>query len=393
MNNITTKILLRSDHTNSDGTRTVYLRLTINRKVKLFSLRIRVLPSCWNSRTSMITRKDAEFVRKNKILRKYSNKATLIVDEYFLTDKHLTFTSFEQQFFNKSYGIDSFTDFVRNELEKIEGELAKATFKSYKSQFRKLNKFQTKISFQDIDIAFLRSFENEMLIANNKNTTNKTLGFIKAFLNRAINQEVYSGKSPFDKYPISRVSGVRDYLTIYEVEKLENLLLKSKLKPNKATVLEYFLFCCYTGLRYTDIKLLKFKNIHNEFHEKNGVKTPIKILNVEMHKTKKVVRIPIVSKAEKFISYPKIFSNEMPVFKVMSSQPTNRYLKEIAKEAGIKKNVSFHVARHTLATNCLEYGIPIEVVSQILGHADLRTTQIYAKVSDSLKISEMQKMM
>ena len=111
-----------------------------------------------------------------------------------------------------------------------------------------------------------------------------------------------------------------------------------------------------------------------------------------MHKTKKLVRIPIIRQADNLISYPKHFTNEMPFFNVMSSQPTNRYLKEIAKEAGIIKNVSFHVARHTFATNGLEFGIPLEVISQILGHSDLRTTQIYAKVSDKLKIEQMQKM-
>jgi site-specific recombinase XerD len=76
---------------------------------------------------------------------------------------------------------------------------------------------------------------------------------------------------------------------------------------------------------------------------------------------------------------------------VLSNQKTNEYLKEITKIAGIDKKITFHSARHTLATNGLDMGIPIKVISKILGHTELKTTQIYAKVNNGLKYREMQK--
>ena len=244
--------------------------------------------------------------------------------------------------------------------------------------------FKRELNFTDIDFSFIRSYEVEMLPINNRNIVNEFLTCIKTFLNKAINQ--YKAKNPFDKYSISRVQGKRDYLTTNEVEKLENLLKSNQLKANKKRVLEYFLFCCYTGLRYTDIKL---KNIHSEYHNN----TESKILKIDMHKTKKPVSIPIIQAAEKLFIFPEPLIKNMLVFNVMSSQPTNRYLKEIATMANIDKNVSIHVARHTFATNSIEYGIPIEVKSQILGHSDLKTTQIYAKVSNKVKFEQLQKIM
>lgn len=74
---------------------------------------------------------------------------------------------------------------------------------------------------------------------------------------------------------------------------------------------------------------------------------------------------------------------------MLSSQPTNRYLKDIAKAANIDKLLTFHVARHTLATNCIELKMPIEIVSKLLGHTDIKTTEIYAKVSNKAKTDYM----
>jgi integrase/recombinase XerC len=89
---------------------------------------------------------------------------------------------------------------------------------------------------------------------------------------------------------------------------------------------------------------------------------------------------------------PKKIIDSQKVFRVLSNQKTNEHLKEIIKIAEIEKNITFHSARHTLATIGLEKGIPIEVISKILGHTEIKMTQIYAKVNDSLKYQEMQKL-
>jgi integrase len=89
---------------------------------------------------------------------------------------------------------------------------------------------------------------------------------------------------------------------------------------------------------------------------------------------------------------PKKYSDEQNIFRVLSNQKTNSYLKEIIKIAGIDKVITFHSGRHTLATLGLDMGIPLKVVSKILGHTQIKMTELYAKVNDGLKHQEMMKL-
>jgi integrase/recombinase XerC len=114
------------------------------------------------------------------------------------------------------------------------------------------------------------------------------------------------------------------------------------------------------------------------------------VYRYENAKTAVDVSIPINHKALGLI--PEKITEQEKVFRGLSNQKTNEHLKDIIKIAGIEKSITFHSARHTLATNGLELGIPLEVVSKIFGHTEIKTTQIYAKVNDNLKYREMQKM-
>ena len=116
--NIYTKIILRSDWQNNDGTKTVCLRLTINRKVKVISLKIKVFPNAWNSTNEVVLKRDASYLVKNKIIQKYKGKATKIKTDYIINDKHLSFAEFEKQFYNNTYGTNSFYEFIESELNK-----------------------------------------------------------------------------------------------------------------------------------------------------------------------------------------------------------------------------------------------------------------------------------
>ena len=129
-----------------------------------------------------------------------------------------------------------------------------------------------------------------------------------------------------------------------------------------------FLFSCFTGLRLSDIKALKWTDI------RNGV------IFLRQQKTKEFVQVPIGKNAAKFI-------RENDSDKVFHDFPTceewhNRKIREWAKAAGITKHVSFHVARHTFATLALGNGADLFTVSKLLGHTKITTTQIYAKVLD-----------
>jgi len=100
------------------------------------------------------------------------------------------------------------------------------------------------------------------------------------------------------------------------------------------------------------------------------------------------VKIPLNNRAKKLIDEGFEYQK---VFRVATNQVANRYIKELITLAGINKKISFHCARHTFATHSIELGIPIEVICKLLGHKKIATTQIYAKIMDTVKIREMEK--
>jgi len=381
----TVKLFLRTDQKNKNGSHSVYIRLIINRRKKDISLQIHVKPKDWSFEMNSVKKSDPKHLRKNKLITKYLNKAENIVDEHFLNDKQLTFTDFYNILKNKEYSDSSFIEFVVDELAKQ--DFAHETLRTYKSQITKLQQFRKNILFSEINLSFVKSYKAFMLkkLGNKQNTANKSLAMLKTFVNWGIEKSLIKD-NPFEQIKIVKGKGNREHLSISEVELLEKLYYHGDLNYRQQNVLRYFLFVCYTGLRYTDVKHLKYKGIKKRLLKGNE----IEFIEIQMHKTKTTVSIPLINKAIDLM--PKKYSSNYPVFKVLSNQKTNQYLKEIMKIAGIDKNITFHSARHTLATNGLEMGMPIEVVSKILGHTELKTTQIYAKVNDGLKYREMMKL-
>ena len=217
----------------------------------------------------------------------------------------------------------------------------------------------------------------KLIESSTKNTVIKSVKVIKTFLNRAVDQGLIT-ENPIKKYKLGTIEGNREFLTQVELESLEKLYNKNELKPSELNVLRYFIFCCYTGLRYQDIKDLRYSNIVNN-----------KYISVEMKKTKEYVNIPLIEKAKALIPEGKF--DKQKVFRVLSDQPTNRYLKTIMISAGIKKKISFHCARHTFATISKSQGIDYDVISKILGHSDIKTTKIYTKYEYDFLEKEMGK--
>lgn len=151
-----------------------------------------------------------------------------------------------------------------------------------------------------------------------------------------------------------------DFLTLEELKMLVETEAPDHIKKP-------FLFCCFTGLRFSDVKSLKWENIEND------------TIILRMKKTKEIVRIPLSKNAKRLM--PKS-QEKGTVFKTISLQGTSNGLKEWAAKAGIKKNLHFHVSRHTFGTLTLDNGADIYTVSKLLGHKSIATTQIYAKVLD-----------
>jgi site-specific recombinase XerD len=199
-------------------------------------------------------------------------------------------------------------------------------------------------------------------------------------INMAVRME-WIEKDPFSLFKAKFIKKEREFLSADELKTIEQRRFGiERLQQVK----DIFVFSCYTGLAYIDVMRLTPNNIRKGIDGMNWIYT-------QREKTSTPVRVPILKKAQEIIdcyrNHPrsKVKGTLFPNF---SNQKLNSYLKEIADLCGIKKNLTFHIARHTFATTVtLSNGVPIESVSKMLGHTDLRTTQIYAKVVEK-KISD-----
>ncbi len=253
--------------------------------------------------------------------------------------------------------------------------MANSTYLGYLSEVSKLRKFKGAITFTEFNRQMILHYEQYMLgtLRNKQNTVNRTFRRIKSFLRQARIMGLLS-HDPFIGYRMSHAPTSREALNWEEMEKIEKLQ-HSQLKDNQMNVLRGFLFACYTGLRFIDVRRLEMSHIVNG------------VIVMQMSKTGAVVRIPISKKAAALIS-----EGDCHLFRLYKNYETNLLVKSLMVAAGISRKVTFHISRHTFATLSLNMGISMEVVSGLLGRANLKTTQIYAKILDNTRVEMMKKL-
>ncbi len=367
---------------NKDSLYPIYLRAFLKGKKIEMSTSVAIPLRDWSLRNQRVKILNKKHDRYNLILDAFDKKAIKLLVNNFVNDEFpLSLIQFKDRLLSINHltSEESFADYILSYLEDHKGKYKIETWWGYKSQVTKLIKFKGKIYFSDINERFVNDYQLYMLntLKNNENTVSKSLRVLRTFVNIAMRYG-YIKVNPFQYTTIKKVDGKRDFLSIEELNSLTNDYLNGEYnKPIEKEVLAYFLFACYTGLRYSDLKTLKTDAV-------NGSS-----LQLKMHKTGSVINIPL-SKNAKLLLPDNTFSNNS-IFRVYCNKVTNKVLKNIGLNIGLNKKLTCHVARHTFATGSISLGIPIEVVSKLLGHTNLRTTQIYAKVVDTVKEKEMQK--
>ena len=218
---------------------------------------------------------------------------------------------------------------------------------------------------------FLRHLSEDKHLSNN--TIAKHLRHLKIFANMAVRDDLWPRKeNPFERIHMKIENSPRPHLKQSELIKLESLASKERLPW-----LDAFLFCVYSGLRYSDFISLSYSNLHYE-------NTGACWLSLRMKKTAHYLRLPLHALFEaKALRILKKYENDLAVFFAIPDNATlNRYLKKIAKNVGIQTNISFHTARHSFATLLLQQGIEVTVIQKLLGHSNLQTTMHYAAVTE-----------
>jgi site-specific recombinase XerD len=238
------------------------------------------------------------------------------------------------------------------------------------------------INIKLVDHDFITNYEF-YLRSERKCANNSAIKYIKNF-GKIIRICLASGwleKDPFANYKAKVKRIDRAFLSQEEIQRIADKILNN---DRLSQVKDIFLFSCFTGLAYADVSKLKRNEI-------------VKGLDGEMwiyttrRKTDTLSRIPLLPSAmniiKKYSNQP-VCINSNKVLPVPSNQKVNEYLKEIAVICNIDKSLTFHIARHTFATTVtLSNGVPIESVSKMLGHTDIKTTQHYAKILD-VKVSQ-----
>ena len=227
-------------------------------------------------------------------------------------------------------------------------------------------------TFRD-DIA--RGTKSEKTLA--KSTAKLYFDTLSTAMNEAVNRDMIpvnplTKVSKSIKKLLKSDSEDRDYLSIEELKRMEDT------DANNPYSKQAFLFACYTGLRISDVVSLKWENI-KEMNDDSGKL----YIDKEMIKTHQDIKIPLSASAMRYLpSRDKTKKTELVFSHLPKQSSINSMLKTWAKAAHVDKLVTFHVARHTFATLLLTKGADLYVVSTLLGHQDIRTTQIYAKIVD-----------
>jgi len=377
-----------------DGTVPVYLRVTIDgERIEISSKRY-VNPDKWNANGQKLNGASEEVRSLNNYLKTLEHEVYEI--HRHLIEKKLPLTAVnlknvllkKEEVATCKMLVPIFKEHNRQVAALIGTEYAKGTADRYETSLKHTQAFlKWKYKVDDINIEginheFIMSYDF-YLRSERKCANNSTVKYMKNF-KKIILMCIDNGwldKDPFIKYKPKVKIVARDYLT---KEELETMALKTYSSLRIEQVKDIFIFCCYTGLAYIDVKQLKRSEIIKGIDGQQWIFTT-------RQKTDTASRIPLLTQAlqiiQKYEHHPECADLDK-VLPVLSNQKMNSYLKEIADVCGINKELTFHIARHTFATSVtLANGVSIESVSKMLGHKNMRTTQHYAKILDS-KVSE-----
>ncbi len=364
----------------------IYARITVNGKRAEISLGTTYAIDFWDSKMSRAIGRSATARVLNEELDTIHTDITNSYKELLKEGKHITAQLIKARYLKLDNNQMTLLKLDTYHASKMEGVLAKGTLKNYKATTKYITAFLNKklktpdISLQYIRYNFILEFEQFLRNKNNNisiqslnnNGIMKHLERLNKLMNLAVKLE-WIEKNPFLNYDVKYNKYDRPFSSAIELRQLEEVELHEK---KHVLVRDIFIFACYTGLSYIDLKNLTKDNVVYGIDGK-------KWLYLYREKSTIPVKIPLLRKAlniiEKYHDYD-ITNRLLPVY---SNHKMNTYIKEVATICEITKNLTCHVARHTFATTvALSNGVPIKTLSKLLGHSKLSTTQIYARVLD-----------
>jgi site-specific recombinase XerD len=379
----------------SNGECPIYCRLTQDKHRAEFAATVCVEETSWSTATEKAVGKSKKAYKVNNRLEEIRNKIDEIERKYDLRGIPLSVDQIKNEILgiNKaSQGlVEAHTDHNKKLEELVGKKYAPKTLTRYNTSLNHLKSFLkeeykvNEIDLRSVNHKFLKDYE--FWLNKNKcqhNTTIKYLVNLGKIIRIALNNG-WIVEDPFKNTKFSFNDVDKPYLTADELAKISKKEFSiSRLEK----IRDVFLFCCYTGLAFSDVKSLSEGDISIE---NNGSR----IIRKQRQKTKQLCIIPMIPASEKILEKYKNDSEckkEGTLLPVPSNQRMNGYLKEIADLCGIKKTLTCHVARHTFATTVtLGNQMSMENVSKMLGHSSIAMTKRYARILAKSVVNDMEK--
>jgi len=386
----TFKVLLfvKRNAAKKNGNAPIIARITIDQIVAQFNTKLEINPINWSVSAGKAAGRSAEAVSINSMLDSIRSSVHQHYHSLLEMDGYVTAERVKNAFLGKIERGKTLIEFfeMHNEqyLQKVKMNTADKTYSRYELtkkrliEFMKLKHSVSDMLIKEINVVFIDNFL--LHIKNHYGCTHNTaMKFVQRFrtvVNFAKNTGLVTA-DPFGNYKVKFEQTDRDYLTMEEITAIYNKKFTSKRLEQ---VRDLFIFSCYTALSYIDVCELTQENIRTSFDGNLWIMT-------KRHKTNVASNIRLLEIPKAILEkYKDKLPNGM-ILPIISNQKVNDYLKEIATICNINKNLTFHIARHSYATSVLiANGVPIETVSKILGHTNIRTTQIYARITD-VKVS------
>lgn len=378
---------VKRDKQKSDGTLPIMCRITIDGQPSRFNTKMSINPKIWDAKTAVAIGKSYEAIEVNALLNEIKTSIHNVYHDLQTKENNVNAERVKNIFLGIEVKHQTVLELFQrhnDDIAKLVGiSKSKETLQKYQVAFKRMADFikeyynVSDISLKEVNHMFLHNFEIYLMTSCNckENTTAKFLQRFRTIIIMAKNNG-WIQIDPFTNFKIKFKKTDRGYLTQQEID----IIMRKKFASERLErVRDIFIFSCYTGLAYIDVKNLRQANIRTSFddglwvmgkREKTGVNYNVPLLDVPKQ---------IIDK----------YSDTLPdnkVLPIMSNQKMNEYLKEIGTVCGIDKNLSYHLARHTFATLTLTKGVSIESVSKMLGHTNIKTTQIYARITD-VKVS------
>jgi site-specific recombinase XerD len=366
--------VVKRNYINAKGESLLYLFVTNSGKRERIPLDIYVPAHLWIKKNQRLNPVNQHCRDLNLILDNIDSKVTSIHTLFRLSNKQLSLEKFCEEFRNSIPRLD-FLAFIEYQLAEEKNILRKGTLRRHQAVLEKLRRFRKEIFFTELDENMLTKIRSCFKgLGNASVTIESNMASIKKFVTAAEKKGIKMLITSSD-IKVGSTSGNRTNLSPGEIFKIFEFFNSQFINPRYKLVAGYFLFSCFTGLRISDVQ--------------NLTRAQVDKINFTFI-TQKTTKLQHVSVSKKV---REILEEDKRLFvKKVSNEEMNRVLKLIATLCGIKKKVSFHVARHSFATNFLRMGGDVQTLQSLLGHSKITETMIYVHIVNAEACEKMKLM-